>query len=67
MLGHRLETERFASLVAGGFPAFRAQSHPSLWEDWQGLVRPTWLKEHVANLRARYEVSLGWCTDRYRS
>ena len=53
--------------MAGGFPAFRAQSHPSLWEDWQGLVRPTWLKEHVANLRARYEVSLGWCTDRYRS
>jgi hypothetical protein len=59
MLAHRRETARFASLVAGGFPAFRAQSYRDLWAAWQQTARPAWLKDHTDNLRARYGVCLG--------
>ena len=58
ILAHRYELERFARLVAGGFPAFHAQSYRELWAQWQEATRPHWLKEHVARLRARYDVSL---------
>jgi hypothetical protein len=59
MLAHRREIERFTRLVAGGFPAFRAQSYRDLWAEWQMGPRPAWLKEHAGNLRARYDVCLG--------
>ena len=58
VLAHRREIERFARLVAGGFPAFRAQSYRALWAEWQEATQPSWLKDHVANLRARYDVPL---------
>jgi hypothetical protein len=55
---HRREIERFARLVAGGFPAFCAQSYPDLWNAWQDAARPDWLRHHLANLRARYAIPL---------
>lgn len=58
MLAHRGEIERFARLVTGGFPTFRAQSYGELWAEWQLAARPAWLEDHVHNLRARYGVSL---------
>jgi hypothetical protein len=57
-LAHRREIERFARLVAGGFPVFRAQSYLELWAEWERAARPSWLAEHVHNLRARYGVAL---------
>lgn len=56
---HRSEIERFSDLVAGGFPAFRAQSYRELWGVWQQTAQPKWLRDHAANLQARYAVSLG--------
>jgi hypothetical protein len=56
---HRCEIERFSRLVAGGFPAFQAQSYPDLWKAWQDAVRPDWLPTHLTNLRARYDIPLG--------
>lgn len=56
---HRAEIERFSRMVAGGFPAFRAQSYPDLWDAWVETAGPGWLRGHVANLRARYAISLG--------
>jgi len=58
ILAHRREIERFARLVTGGFPTFRAQSYRELWAEWQQAARPAWLEDHVGNLRARYGVSL---------
>jgi hypothetical protein len=55
---HQREVARFSHLVSGGFPEFRAQSYRDLWESWELLGEPRWLREHVANLRGRYEVSL---------
>jgi hypothetical protein len=55
---HKHEVTRFSDLVSGGFPEFRAQSYRDLWESWERLDEPRWLREHVANLRGRYEVSL---------
>jgi hypothetical protein len=62
ILAHRTEIRRFARLVAGGQPAFRAQSYLKLWGEWQRPGRPGWLKKHVVNLRDRCEVDLteGW-------
>ena len=56
---HRCEIERFSDLAAGGFPAFRAQTYGELWGVWQQTARPRWLRDHAANLQARYAVSLG--------
>jgi hypothetical protein len=58
MLAHRREVERFADLVSGGFPVFRAQTYRELWAEWQEAVGPAWLKEHIGNLQTRYEVCL---------
>jgi hypothetical protein len=55
---HRDEVASFSHLVSGGFPEFRAQSYRELWESWQLLAEPSWLREHVTNLQARYDVSL---------
>lgn len=54
---HRAEIERFSRLVAGGFPAFRTQRYPDLWAAWEE-AEPKWLRDHAANLRARYAVSV---------
>jgi Restriction Endonuclease associating with ARP len=59
ILSHRAELARFSRLVAGGQPTFGAQSHPELWEAWRAASRPSWLRHHVGNLRARYGVALG--------
>jgi len=56
---HRCEILRFSDLVAGGFPAFRTQSYPELWRVWQDTAEPKWLREHAANLQARYAIPLG--------
>jgi hypothetical protein len=55
---HRREVERFSRLVAGGFPAFRAQSYLDLWVAWNEATAPSWLRVHAANLRTRYAISL---------
>lgn len=55
---HREELVRFAESVRGDRIRFSFQSYPELWLSWQGLDKPTWLKEHLKNLRNRYEVPL---------
>jgi len=56
---HRCEIERFGDLVAGGFPAFRTQSYSELWAVWQETAQPKWLRDHAAQLQARYAIPLG--------
>ena len=56
---HRDEIRRFQKMVNGGFPRFISVSYPELWVSWASRVGvPSWLVEHIANLRERYFVSL---------
>jgi hypothetical protein len=55
---HRREIERFSDLVAGGFPAFCTQSYSELRAVWQEAAQPKWLRDHAAQLIARYAIPL---------
>ena len=57
-LDHQDEIARFSRYVEGGFPRFKAMSYWKLWDAWEKLEEPVWLKDHLANLRARYDVCL---------
>ena len=54
---HRKEIATFAERVAGATPEFRALSYPELWRAWQDAESAEWLDNHIARLRARYEVT----------
>ena len=56
---HRQEIARFAEVVGGQSPSFRAMSYAELWASWTSQTEvPLWLAEHVSNLRKRYSMSL---------
>ena len=55
---HRQEIKTFAERVAGSTPEFRAMSYPELWRTWQDAGPATWLAQHLAALRERYEVTV---------
>lgn len=55
---HRQEILAFAERVAGSTPEFRAMSYPELWRTWQDAGPATWLAQHLAALRERYEVTV---------
>lgn len=55
---HRAEVAEFARRVADPRVRFVAMSHPDLWAAWALESQPTWLREHVAALRRRYDVSI---------
>jgi len=57
-LAHRSEVDKFSRRIAGGFPGFVAMTYRELWDRWDKLTEPDWLRAHVSNLRARYEVSI---------
>jgi len=53
---HRREIAEFADRVQGSSPAFAAMSYRELWQEWADADPPAWLAEHLARLRARYDV-----------
>ena len=55
---HRQEIAEFADRVRGSTPAFAAMSYGELWQDWTDADPPAWLVEHLAQLRARYDVAI---------
>lgn len=52
------EVARFAAKVKGSSPPFNAMSYRELWDEWTHMQTPTWLAEHLAALRARYDVEI---------
>jgi len=54
---HRRELREFAEAVAGDRVEFKYQSYPELWREWDALGGAA-RREHVADLRKRYSVSL---------
>lgn len=55
---HREEVARFANEVRGALPHFVPMSYRELWDEWSRMRSPPWLAEHVAALRARYDVEI---------
>lgn len=55
---HAAEVAEFALRVDESRVRFVAMSYRALWEDWADDTRPAWLREHVAQLRRRYDVTV---------
>lgn len=55
---HRSEIERFAGRIRGSTPTFAAMSYAELWNSWATADAPAWLLQHVARLRARYDLPI---------
>ncbi len=54
---HRAEIRALGQIVQGAFVAFEARSFVDLWREWEALSDEPWLREMVAELRARYAVA----------
>jgi hypothetical protein len=55
---HRRELAELGEAVRDARVVFASRSINSLWRDWDAQASPSWLRRHVARLRARYGVSL---------
>lgn len=55
---HRDEVALFSSEVANSFPSFKAFSYRDLWATWDSLTSPSWIKEHLTNIRERYNTEI---------
>ena len=55
---HRREIAEFDDRVQGSSPGFAAMSYNELWSEWADADPPAWLAEHLARLRARYDVAI---------
>jgi hypothetical protein len=59
---HRAEIRAVSQIVQGAFVGFEAKSFTELWSEWEALSSEPWLREMVAELRARYAVASGAST-----
>lgn len=55
---HRNEIDEFSDAVTGSGVSFLGLSYPKLWKDWANQNQPSWLGQHLTNLKARYLVIL---------
>jgi hypothetical protein len=55
---HTAEVREFACRVDDPDVRFVGMSYRQLWESWATDSRPAWLREHVAALRQRYDLTL---------
>ncbi|MDO8212930.1 DUF429 domain-containing protein [Conexibacter sp. CPCC 206217] len=55
---HAAEVNEFASKVGDPQVVFVALTHRQLWDEWAADGQPTWLREHAAALRRRYDVTI---------
>ena len=55
---HRAEIRTFSETVQGAFVDFEARSFAELWTEWETASSEPWLREMVAELRARYAVAI---------
>jgi hypothetical protein len=56
---HRAEIRLLAQTVQGAVVSFEARSFDELWSEWDAIADLPWLREMVAELRARYAVAIG--------
>ena len=55
---HQNEINDFYEKIDGSMPSFHFMSYLDLWNKWDNNATPDWLKDHVKNLRARYEIKI---------
>ena len=55
---HRAEIKSVVQAVGGSLVGLNASSFDELWAEWEALHREPWLREMVAELRARYAVAI---------
>jgi predicted nuclease with RNAse H fold len=55
---HAAELREFTNRVRDPRVRFLGVSYRELWEDWARLERTTWLRQHVAALKRRYDVAV---------
>jgi hypothetical protein len=55
---HRRELAELSQAVGDARVGFASRSFNSLWRHWHAQASPSWLRRHVARLRARYSVTL---------
>ena len=55
---HRRELAELSEAVRDARVGFASRSINSLWRHWDAQASPSWLRRHVARLRARYGVTL---------
>jgi len=56
---HREEVAELLARVAGARPQFHALTYADLLNGWEAMsLRPPWVPEHLAQLRARYDVEI---------
>jgi len=55
---HAAELREFASCMNDPRVQFVGMSYAQVWDDWSGEGRPGWLREHVAALRQRFDLSI---------
>lgn len=56
VIAHRAEVAELTDRVADGWPRLHVLSYRELLDEWSALTEPDWTPEHVAQLRARYEL-----------
>ena len=55
---HEAELAEFARRVGDPRARFVRMSYRQLWDEWQAGRRPSWLREHVAALRRRHDLTV---------
>lgn len=55
---HAAEVAELSARLGDPRVRFVGMSYADLWADWAGDDRPGWLREHVAALRQRYDLTL---------
>jgi hypothetical protein len=55
---HREETAELAHAMLGARVSFEPLSFDAMWREWAARGAPSWLADHVDQLRARYCVSI---------
>jgi Protein of unknown function (DUF429)/Restriction Endonuclease associating with ARP len=55
---HAAEVEEFSRRVADRRLTFVPMSYRRVWDEWAATSQPTWLQEHAAALRGRYDMAV---------
>ncbi len=58
VLAHRAEVAELVDRVGDATPQLHVRTYGEQFEQWSAMTTPEWLEQHVAELRARYELTV---------
>ena len=56
VMAHRAEVAKLADRVSDASPRLHVLTYRMLLDEWSAVTGPDWVADHVAQLRARYEL-----------